>query len=247
MLLDMADATGRSRAVTPDRPGDALREDRWRSMRTVLDTGGPWVLVEPCGAIRAAGVRLDRVDRIRDGTLVDLVVERERSTVLRAVGVTAGGEGPIRLPLRDALTLDENITIAEMVFTKLPIDVAHGGSVIVQLVEATPSNWQTAPHDDSSRAAELESALRRIHDLILQFKSQSGDAEDLLPTIAEPLPDLLSVRRRQVAIAVLGGKAVTDIAAEFDLSPHTIRNHLKAVYRELGVSSHAELQRRFHP
>jgi DNA-binding CsgD family transcriptional regulator len=179
--------------------------------------------------------------------LADLVVERERSTVLRAVGVTAGGEGPIRLPLYDAVTLDENITIAEMVFTKLPIDVAHGGSVIVQLVEVTTSSCQTAPHDDSSRVAELESALRRIHNLILQFESQSGGGKDCLPTIAEPLPDSMSVRRRQVATAALRGKAVTDIAAEFDLSPHTIRNHLKVVYRQLGVSSRAELQRRFHP
>lgn len=143
--------------------------------------------------------------------------------------------------------LDDILTVGELVFTKVPIDVADGGSVVVQFVEAAPTDGATAGHDQPSRDAELESALRRIHDLILQFRSRSGLVEDDLPTIAEPLPDSLSRRRRQVASAVLTGKSVKDIADEFELSPHTIRNHLKVVYRQLGVSSRAELQRRFHP
>ncbi|TFH20323.1 MAG: LuxR family transcriptional regulator [Acidimicrobiales bacterium] len=79
------------------------------------------------------------------------------------------------------------------------------------------------------------------------FRSHQGLDEDDLPTIAEPLPDSLSSRRHEVATAVLGGASVKDIAVQLGLSPHTIRNHLKVVYRQLGVSSRAELQRRFHP
>ena len=204
------------------------------------------MLVEPCGAIRATGVHLDHViDRIGEDALVDLVGPQALPPMLRAIAPTSAGEGPVRLRLQPTLTLNESITVVEMVFTELPIDVGFG-AVIVQLVEATTSNGETTWRDGHFREAELESALRRIHDLVLQFRSHHGLGEDDLPTIAEPLPDSLSRRRHQVATAVLGGASVKDIADQFGLSPHTIRNHLKVVYRQLGVSSRAELQRRFH-
>ena len=248
MVPMSVDKAGWAPAATCDYLGKVPRDEPWRSLRTVLDTGGPWVLVDPSGAIRAIGVRFDDVvDRICENSLVLLVGPQEGSTVLRAIEATARGEGPIRLLLRPAFVLDASITVTEMVFTRMPIDRADGGSVIVQLVEATTWGGEIASCDDRSSQAELESALRRIHDLILQFRSHTGLVEDDLPTIAEPLPESLSKRRRQVATAVLSGKTVKDIADAFDLSPHTIRNHLKVVYRQLGVNSRAELQRRFHP
>jgi DNA-binding NarL/FixJ family response regulator len=37
------------------------------------------------------------------------------------------------------------------------------------------------------------------------------------------------------------GKSVADIAERLDKSPFTIRNHVKAIYKALGVNSRAEL------
>lgn len=54
-----------------------------------------------------------------------------------------------------------------------------------------------------------------------------------------PFP--LSLREMQVVQRVASGRAVREIADDLRLSPHTVRNHLKAVYRKLGVHSQAEV------
>jgi len=51
----------------------------------------------------------------------------------------------------------------------------------------------------------------------------------------------LSVREREIVKAMAGGKRVKDIAGQFAISTHTVRNHLKAVYRKLNVRSQLEL------
>jgi DNA-binding CsgD family transcriptional regulator len=51
----------------------------------------------------------------------------------------------------------------------------------------------------------------------------------------------LSKREREIAARLVAGKRATEIADEFAISAHTARNHVKAVYRKLGVHSHLEL------
>ena len=55
---------------------------------------------------------------------------------------------------------------------------------------------------------------------------------------------LLSEREQEVARAFSQGKAPDVIAAEFYISPHTVQNHFKSIYRKLGVHSKLELLRR---
>lgn len=69
MTLVSTNMAGYRPAATLDQGGQVSEDARWVSLRTVLDTGGPWILVEPCGAIRSAGVRLGHIaDRIRNGS-----------------------------------------------------------------------------------------------------------------------------------------------------------------------------------
>jgi DNA-binding CsgD family transcriptional regulator len=42
---------------------------------------------------------------------------------------------------------------------------------------------------------------------------------------------------------LLEGHRVVSIAAELGVSEHTIRNHLKSIFRKLGIHSQAELVR----
>jgi PAS domain S-box-containing protein len=58
---------------------------------------------------------------------------------------------------------------------------------------------------------------------------------------------LLSARERQIMQLVLQGKRVSTIAESLYLSENTVRNHLKRVYRKLGVSSIGELRERVQP
>lgn len=61
-----------------------------------------------------------------------------------------------------------------------------------------------------------------------------------LPRLAARGPYPLSRRETEVIQRVTGGRTVAEIAGELHLSPHTVRNHLKAAYRKLGVHSQAE-------
>lgn len=60
------------------------------------------------------------------------------------------------------------------------------------------------------------------------------------PRLAARGPFPLSLRETEVVQRVVAGRSVRDIAGELHLSPHTVRNHLKAAYRKLGVHSQAE-------
>jgi len=56
--------------------------------------------------------------------------------------------------------------------------------------------------------------------------------------------DRLTRRERDVVQCLLEGERVISIAERLDLSPHTVRNHLKSIFRKLDVHSQAELVKR---
>jgi DNA-binding NarL/FixJ family response regulator len=56
----------------------------------------------------------------------------------------------------------------------------------------------------------------------------------------------LSPREREILEAVAAGKRVGAIARAFTISPYTVRNHLKAIFRKLGVHSQVELLAQLH-
>ncbi len=51
----------------------------------------------------------------------------------------------------------------------------------------------------------------------------------------------LSQREREIVEAMASGQRVKEIAQRFAISTHTVRNHLKAIYRKLNVRSQLEL------
>jgi DNA-binding NarL/FixJ family response regulator len=60
------------------------------------------------------------------------------------------------------------------------------------------------------------------------------------------LTEQLSPREREILEAVAEGRRVGSIARKFTISPYTVRNHLKAIFRKLGVHSQVELLARLH-
>ena len=53
----------------------------------------------------------------------------------------------------------------------------------------------------------------------------------------------LSPREREILSALVEGKSLDQAAAAFQISPHTVRNHRKRIYRKLSIRSEAELLR----
>lgn len=57
----------------------------------------------------------------------------------------------------------------------------------------------------------------------------------------------LSAREREVMRLLLDGGRPAAIARLLSISPHTVRNHVKAIFRKLGVHSQMDLICRFRP
>jgi DNA-binding CsgD family transcriptional regulator len=90
-------------------------------------------------------------------------------------------------------------------------------------------------------AVDVRSALHRI---ALELQSISLSAEVGTVT-ALPLhhPDLqdLSPRESEVLSVLVAGERVPAIAKRLHISPHTVRNHLKSMFRKLEVGTQSEL------
>ena len=56
--------------------------------------------------------------------------------------------------------------------------------------------------------------------------------------------DELSETERRIVALVVAGRRNSEVAAELNLSPHTVAWNLSNVYRKLGVSSRTELAAR---
>lgn len=68
---------------------------------------------------------------------------------------------------------------------------------------------------------------------------QPAAGSDMAPVIAEAYG--LSARELEITQLVARGLTTGDIAAELVISPHTVRDHVKAVFAKTGVSSRGEL------
>jgi len=106
--------------------------------------------------------------------------------------------------------------------------------------------WRGPSESPEQRAARLEDHLWRI---ALEIAAAGiGDA----PASGEmwwsdPALRELSQRQLEILRRLLRGERVPMIARDLFLSQSTVRNHLSAIYRRLGVHSQAELLARLLP
>jgi DNA-binding NarL/FixJ family response regulator len=100
---------------------------------------------------------------------------------------------------------------------------------------------QRAARTDSvfgaDRRHQLEDTLHQIGALVRRCTDNAG--EMAMPTAA-PLP-ALRPRERQIMDLLLSHERVPAVARRLGISSHTVRNHLKNIYRRCGVHSQQEL------
>jgi DNA-binding CsgD family transcriptional regulator len=110
-----------------------------------------------------------------------------------------------------------------------------------------------AAHEDGE--PQIRSRLRTRHGVWLLMHGavlggtgqvaliiEPAKSSDVAPLIAEAYE--LSVRELDVTRAIARGLRTDEIAAELYLSPHTVRDHVKAIFEKVGVSSRGELVHR---
>jgi len=100
---------------------------------------------------------------------------------------------------------------------------------------------QTAKPLEMGRSQGLRGALNHIA-LELQTIALMSEITPN-PGLAADSKELaeLSPREREVLALIMNGDRVPAIAKNLHISPHTVRNHLKSMFRKLGVGSQAEL------
>ena len=71
--------------------------------------------------------------------------------------------------------------------------------------------------------------------------TKAAGARPNTPTIELPFDAVLTAREREVVVALARTGVLADVAGALFVSEHTVRNHLRSVYKKLGVRSQTEL------
>ena len=91
------------------------------------------------------------------------------------------------------------------------------------------------------RVRQFERGLRRIALEISELGVDSSGRSAAYPSALVDRLRLVSPREWEVLERLRTGLRVATIARELTISPNTVRNHLKSIYRKLGVRSQTEL------
>lgn len=89
---------------------------------------------------------------------------------------------------------------------------------------------------------EIAAAIRTVLDGQIFVPTTLGRRESVAPTLSAPIKggDKLTVRQREVLNELLKGQASKEIARSLDIAEGTVKIHLAAIYRALGVRTRAE-------
>jgi DNA-binding CsgD family transcriptional regulator len=180
-------------------------------------------LLTALGPIVAAGLRRLAVERSAlAGADVDgpgLVFVAPDGTVS---GGTAAGESWLSLLVSTVPGSTSSALLSLVALAQAPSDRPRR-----LRVRAADGRWVTL------HAAPLSSGEGSA---IIVEPSGPGDVAEMLARAHGLTP-----RERDVALGLARGESTAALAARLFVSPHTVRDHLKAVFRKVGVGSRAEL------
>lgn len=221
---------------------DVLSAQSGRLPRVLLADDQPAYLAEMAELLRGAGYSCDCV---ADGAQVESELRHGIVDVLVA---------DIRMPGNFNLELVEYVRglpnpPAVVLMTGFPTLQSAIHSVKLKI-----SAYLVKPFSFNELLAEVQQALA-------ERAVASYPSSPLVPPPATSIPqrsqdDLtsqhpevqkLTKREHEVLLRVLMGDDVPSIGGALFISPHTVRNHLKAIYRKLDVRSRVELVVRFGP
>lgn len=172
-----------------------------------------------------------------DGQPVAMLVPDELRESLRAEQEKTR-EGDVRTRL-SALRRKDGRAIPVAVSPQWIERTASGESAVISIVIDLAEIHAARPLGASagSLAAELASVASRLQSL--SYSASLVDRNGV--PVDDPALDSLSARERQILVLLMQSLRVPAIAERLFIAQSTVRNHLKAIYRKLGVSSQREL------
>ncbi len=105
------------------------------------------------------------------------------------------------------------------------------------------SSIHTAKRSGPPGVPDLRQQLERIAMEVEMIGLVAGSGAGTAPNLQHELLQGLSRREREVLGRLVSGDRVAAIASHLHISPHTVRNHLKSIYRKVGVRSQVALIR----
>jgi DNA-binding CsgD family transcriptional regulator len=111
--------------------------------------------------------------------------------------------------------------------------IAHGRANVAARVRLRPSGgrWLVL---HASCLRDLEGAPGSVAVVV-----EPAHAEEIAPIIVDAYA--LSRREQEVTRLIAGGMGTAEIASRLFVSPHTVRDYVKAIFDKVGVSSRGEL------
>jgi DNA-binding CsgD family transcriptional regulator len=164
------------------------------------------------------------------------------------------GDAPADAQPPGVLIIDDNGSVVSQTsaasywLAQLPPDQARGLDLPAAIVSAASAARALPPAAGRMRTAD--GRWLRVHAERLTSDGPDGAGQTAVilepATAAELSPLLLDLhgltgRERQVTALLLRGLPTGDIARTLYISRHTLRDHMKAIFAKLGVSSRPEL------
>jgi len=120
---------------------------------------------------------------------------------------------------------------------RVAVDLALHRAAAESALRRAQAAREARIHELESRNALLEGRLREIAGLVSEGSAEAGAVD---PGLERRLRGL-SRREIEVVRCLSEGRRVAAISRDLDLSVHTVRNHLRAIFRKLLVHSQEEL------
>ncbi|MFF3556086.1 LuxR family transcriptional regulator BagY/FevT [Streptomyces tsukubensis] len=156
-----------------------------------------------------------------DGSLVSANDEARRYLDEMPEGPTSATALGVRIPLWVHGTAMRARAIAE----------EHAGDTARIRMRSRTGRWLVC-HASCLRGADGQLGLSAV-------VIERAPISDVTPLVVEAYE--LSERELEVTQCVARGLSTSGISEELHLSPHTVRDHIKAIFEKLGVSSRGEL------
>lgn len=141
--------------------------------------------------------------------------------------------------LAEARRVDPDVAVIDA-----DMDGNHDLEVVRRMREANPP----LPIIVLSSHPTVELAVSALRQAASDFLIKPGDLDHLIESVKTAVPhaepaelSLLSPREREIFLEVLTAKSAAELAWRLHISEHTVRNHIKSIYRKLDVHSRVEL------